>query len=181
MVDVGDRLPTVELETAQGEAVEVGAFLERTLLVVAVRYYGCIPCQRFLVQVREAYPRIRDLDADAISVGVASGWQAQELMEGAHGRRPVPFPCLVDPERNLYRALGLGRVPWWHWFTPTLWRHYWRAFRSGARQGKVTGGVDQLAGVAVVEPDRRIRWLHRARTIGDYPPIETVLEALRRG
>jgi hypothetical protein len=34
------RLPTVELETAAGETIELGAFLERTLLVVAIRYYG---------------------------------------------------------------------------------------------------------------------------------------------
>ena len=40
MTDVGDKLPPVELETAEGETIELGAFLERTLLVVAIRYYG---------------------------------------------------------------------------------------------------------------------------------------------
>lgn len=33
-------LPEVELRTPDGEPVEVGAFLDRTLVVVAVRYYG---------------------------------------------------------------------------------------------------------------------------------------------
>jgi len=36
----GDRLPTVTLVGADGAPVELGAFLERTLLVVAIRYYG---------------------------------------------------------------------------------------------------------------------------------------------
>jgi hypothetical protein len=36
----GDRLPPVELRTASGEVVELGAYLERRLLVVALRYYG---------------------------------------------------------------------------------------------------------------------------------------------
>ena len=40
MLQPGDRLPTVDLLTAGGNAVELGAFLERTLLVVAIRYYG---------------------------------------------------------------------------------------------------------------------------------------------
>ena len=40
MTDVGDRLQTVELRTAAGEVVELGAYLERRLLVVALRYYG---------------------------------------------------------------------------------------------------------------------------------------------
>jgi hypothetical protein len=34
------RLPHLELHTADGKPVELGAFLDRTLLAVAVRYYG---------------------------------------------------------------------------------------------------------------------------------------------
>jgi hypothetical protein len=33
-------LPEIELRTAHGVRVELGAFLDRTLLAVAVRYYG---------------------------------------------------------------------------------------------------------------------------------------------
>lgn len=40
MTRVGDVLPPIELQRATGEPVELGAFLERTLLVVAIRYYG---------------------------------------------------------------------------------------------------------------------------------------------
>lgn len=40
MTVVGKRLPLVELRTAKGASVELGAFLERSLLVVAIRYYG---------------------------------------------------------------------------------------------------------------------------------------------
>jgi len=40
MIAVGDLVPRVELQTATGETVELGAFLERRLLIVALRYYG---------------------------------------------------------------------------------------------------------------------------------------------
>jgi hypothetical protein len=40
VTEVGDRLPPVELRTAAGDLVELGAYLERRLLVVALRYYG---------------------------------------------------------------------------------------------------------------------------------------------
>lgn len=40
MIEPGDRLPPITLERATGAPVELGAFLERTLLVVAIRYYG---------------------------------------------------------------------------------------------------------------------------------------------
>lgn len=40
MISVGDRLPPIELARADGSPIELGAFLDRTLLVVAIRYYG---------------------------------------------------------------------------------------------------------------------------------------------
>ena len=40
MARVGGPLPLIALKTAGGAEVELGAFLERTLLVVAIRYYG---------------------------------------------------------------------------------------------------------------------------------------------
>ncbi len=40
MISVGNRLPIVGLQRADGSPVELGAFLERTLVVVAIRYYG---------------------------------------------------------------------------------------------------------------------------------------------
>ncbi len=40
MARVGGALPLIALKTAGGAEVEFGAFLERTLLVVAIRYYG---------------------------------------------------------------------------------------------------------------------------------------------
>ena len=40
MVDVGDVLPPVHLQRATGAPVELGDFLHRMVLVVAIRYYG---------------------------------------------------------------------------------------------------------------------------------------------
>ncbi len=40
MSGVGDLLGPIDLRKANGDAIELGAFLERTLLVVAIRYYG---------------------------------------------------------------------------------------------------------------------------------------------
>ena len=38
--EVGEVLPPVEMLRATGASVELGAFLERPVLVVAIRYYG---------------------------------------------------------------------------------------------------------------------------------------------
>jgi hypothetical protein len=99
-------------------------------------------------------------------------------MEGDETTTPLGFECLVDPARNLYRALGVGRVPWHRWLTPELWRNYLGAFRRGGRQGAVTGDWRQLSAVAIVAPDGRLTYLHRSRTVGDYPEIGAVLDHL---
>lgn len=129
--------------------------------------------------MREALPEIRAAGADVLAVGTAAGWQAAALMAGDADRPPLGYPCVVDPDHHVYRVLGLGRVRWHEWLTPRLWRNYLGAFRRGARQGRVTGDGLQKSGVAVVDPDRTLRWLYRAETVGDYPAIPAVLEALR--
>ena len=37
---IGDTLPTIELRTATGDAVELAAMLDRVLLIQCLRYYG---------------------------------------------------------------------------------------------------------------------------------------------
>jgi hypothetical protein len=128
--------------------------------------------------VREALPDIRTAGADVLAVGTAAGWQAAALMGGHGDQPPLGYECVVDPDHNLYRALGFGRVRAYEWLTPRLWRNYVGAFRRGARQGAVTGDIHQKPGVAVIDPDRTLRWVHRAVTVGDYPSMGSVLAAL---
>jgi len=92
----------------------------------------------------------------------------------------MPFPCLVDADMRLYRALDLRRVGLRTVLDPATYLNYWRAWRRGARQGDVTGDPRQLSGVALLDADGRLRWRYVSRTIGDYPPLPDVLAALHR-
>ena len=123
--------------------------------------------------MREAHAAIAALGVRVIAVGTGSAAQAQRLMDGGS-----PFPCLVDPQRRVYQVLGLGRVGLGTLFAPSSYMNYWRAWRRGARQGRVTGDPGQLSGVAVVDADGRLRWRHLSRTIGDYPRVADLLAVL---
>lgn len=123
--------------------------------------------------MREAHTEIEKLGARVIAIGTGADWQAQRLMDEG-----MPFPCLVDPEANLYRALDIGRMGWADLLRPDLWRNYIDAFRHGGRQGRVTGDIRRLSGIAIIDPERTVRWLHRSATAGDYPPLAVVLTAL---
>jgi hypothetical protein len=125
--------------------------------------------------VREAHAAIEALGARVIAVGTGSAGQARHLMDTG-----TPFPCLVDADMRLYRALDLRRVGLSTVLDPATYLNYWRAWRRGARQGDVTGDPRQLSGVALLDADGRLRWRHVSQTIGDYPPLPDVLAALRR-
>lgn len=89
----------------------------------------------------------------------------------------IPFPLLLDPDRNLYRALGLDRIPCHRFLRPATWRRYVQASR-GARQGRLTGDLRQAPGVAGIDTEGRVQYLHRGATLADYPSLEEVLAAL---
>ena len=123
--------------------------------------------------MREAHAAIEALGARVIAVGTGSTAQARHLMDTG-----TPFPCLVDAEGRLYRALDFRRVGWRTLVDPATYLNYWRAWRRGARQGRVTGDPGQLSGVAVLDADGRLRARHVSRTIGDYPRVADMLAIL---
>ena len=123
--------------------------------------------------MREAHPTLEATGARVIVVGTGAAWQAERLM--ADG---MPFECLVDPDANLYRALGIGRVGLGEFLRLSTIRRYVSAFRRGGRQGHVTGDWRRLSGVAVIDTERRLRWQYHAAGVGDYPSIEEIVSAL---
>ncbi len=125
--------------------------------------------------MRDAHPSIEALGVRVAAVGTGADFQARRLMEEGS-----PFACLVDPEAILYRVLGIGQVGLRILFDPSTYVNYWRAWRRGARQGRITGDPRRLSGVAILDADGRLRWRYVAATIGDYPPISRVMDELRR-
>jgi len=132
-----------------------------------------MPCRDFLSQLRAAHDEITSLGAGVIAAATGAHFQAERLM--AEG---VPFPCLVDPAKALYSALDIRRIQWFRWFLPSTWWKYFRPVLR-ARQGRITGDVQQAPGVAIINTDGTILYLHRGRTLGDYPPLSQVLDRLR--
>ncbi len=125
--------------------------------------------------MREAYPAVQALGARVVAVGTGAAFQARQLM-----RDGMPFPCLVDADAALHRALGIGRVGFRALLDPATYANYWRAWRRGARQGRVTGDPSRLSGVAILDAGGSLRWRHVASTVGDYPPLASVVERLRQ-
>lgn len=175
LTQLGDTLGAgaIMLRDVDGTPVALDDLLHRPLAVPLVRYYGCMPCRDFLVQLEAARPALEAAGVGVAGVGGAADYQARHLM--AHG---VGFPLLLDPDHQLYAALDVRRIHWWMLLWPRTWWYYLRAARR-ARQGRITGHPLQAPGFVIIDTDRTVRFLYRGRTLGDYPSIGEVVEAAK--
>ena len=167
----GDTVAALTLRDVDGEPVALDDLLERPLAVPLVRYYGCMPCRDFLIQLEAARPTLEAAGVSVVGVGGAADYQARHLMN--HG---VGFPLLLAPDHALYEALDVRRIHWWRLLWPRTWWNYLRAARR-ARQGRITAHPLQAPGFVILDSDRTVRFLYRGRTLGDYPPIADIVAA----
>lgn len=170
----GDVVADVELLTPAGAPARLSSVLTRRTVVPIVRYYGCMPCRNFLHQLESVRDELARGGVDVVGVGRAADYQATYLAE--HG---ITYPLLLDPDEALYRAIGLGRFPWWKVLAPGTWLRYVRAAK-GARQGRITNHPLQSPGVVILDPDRSVVFVFRGETIGDYPPVRDVVRVALR-
>jgi hypothetical protein len=92
----------------------------------------------------------------------------------------VPWPVLVDLDRDAYRAWGLGRARLVDvWLFPATWARYARLLAGGERLRPLGRDTLQLGGDFVVDPDGNVAYARPQRR-DDRPPVGELLEALER-
>lgn len=165
-------LADVTVRDHDGAEHRLGDLVDRPTVVVIPRYYGCLPCRDYLRQVAERHGELEARGVAALGISTGAAHQARWLME----EKGVPFPLMVDPERNFYDAVDLPRR-WWVSLNPKGWWYYARAIFRGNRQGAVIE-PNQLPGLALLDADANAVWVHRGRALGDYPPLDAVLARL---
>lgn len=93
---------------------------------------------------------------------------------------PVPFPVLIDQDRETYATWGLGRAPWWRvWLDPQVWKQYARLIASGHRIRGAGGDTLQLGGDFIVGPDGAIAY-SRPQRRDDRPPVGRLITIMER-
>jgi len=91
------------------------------------------------------------------------------------------IPLFTDPDRAVYRALGLDRLSFFRTWSPwALWK-YLRLLGAG-RRWKPYGEEDvrQQGGDALVLPGGATPYLFRGRDSSDRPSVAELLAAVRR-
>ena len=96
-------------------------------------------------------------------------------------RHPLPFPVLVDSERQAYRAFDLGRTSWRQFLRPHVILGYLRLMVRGWLPTKTVEGEDimQLGGHFVLDAARRLVFAYRSADATDRPTMKALVEAVR--
>ena len=103
------------------------------------------------------------------------------------GRHGVESLCIADPEKESYRALGLGRTSLWKivFASPEAKRRRAESKAAGCRNNlegarQKHSDVFQLPGAALVAEGGTILWLHRGEHPGDLPLADELLETVKK-
>ncbi|NJL94695.1 MAG: redoxin domain-containing protein [Anaerolineae bacterium] len=100
----------------------------------------------------------------------AQGWQ-QALN--------IPYPLLLDPDRQVYDAYGLGKSMLNSWNLRTLSYYGAKLLRGAALHG-IQGDPHQLGGDFLVGADGRLLLARPSRDPLDRPEVSALLRALAR-
>ena len=90
-----------------------------------------------------------------------------------------PFPLLMDPERESYRAFGLKSSLARTYFSPATIRYYAKAILMGRKfHPKPRGNPHQMGGDFLIDCDGSLLLAHPSREPADRPSVEAILEKM---
>jgi len=107
-------------------------------------------------------------------------FEARERAGEYVGETGLRWPLLIDRQRALYRAYGMGRGRWSAIWGPATWLAYVQLIARGRRLRRPTGDVYQLGGDVIVDPTGQVALHHVGKGPADRPAVGVLLEAVRQ-
>ena len=103
----------------------------------------------------------------------------QELAQKYVDANSPDWPVLRDPDRSVYRALGMGSASWWDLIGPAaLWK-YFKMFCKGTRPQSGGSDLHQLGGDVLIDPEGILRMLYVSEGPHDRPSMEEIFAAIK--
>lgn len=126
--------------------------------------------------MREHYDEIRKRGIEVAAIGLGDRNYARLFRE----ETGIPFPLLIDEERQTYKVARLGKANIFHLFRGENIAGRKRAKAGGHRQHKLGTDPFQLGGSFVFAPGNRDLFAHVSQTFGDNAAIDELLAAARQ-
>lgn len=174
-----DPAPDVELQSVDGKPIRLAdLWRDRVLVLAFTRHFGCPQCKEMMDQLVQFKP---EMAARGLALAVVTQGMPEAALAFCSERAPGVM-CLSDPERQAYRAYGLGQASAWQTFLSV------KVMKSNQRLSREKGwkpemppaGQDamQMSGTFIIGPEGRIRLPYYYDDIADHPPVELLLRGV---
>ena len=90
----------------------------------------------------------------------------------------LPWPLLLDHDRQLYHAYGMEQGDRWDVWGWSSWKVYAQLLWKGRRLQRPTGDTRQLGGDVIVDPDAIVRLHWVGSGPADRPSIQLLLDTI---
>jgi peroxiredoxin len=131
-------------------------------------------CLEHAVQVHQNISEFEALGTQVLIIGFQETQISRQWLE----RSGVSFSFLMDPDRKVYRAYGLGRSVWRSWHPRNLWS-YFKRMLAGQGLPRITADPNQMGGDFIVDRTGVVRLAYFSHDPTDRPSVEQLLDLLR--
>lgn len=170
-----DTVPDFIFQRPDGSEVRLSELLHAdATFLIFMRHFACMPCVAQVKAVARDYDRLKANGVDVVAVGHAPPAVTARFV----ARDQLPFPVVTDPSKASYRAMGLARVPFVHFFKPRI---VWDAIKKlmrGAEFRRLTRTEDiyQLGGDFLIDRDRRVLFVYPSVDATDRAGADAMLD-----
>ena len=142
------------------------------VLLLAVRHSGCVYCRAELAELAENRAALAATGVTPAVLTMSAPDDAAAMTQRAGLEE---LPRFSDPDRALYRALGLGRGDARELFSPTVWAKGLAPFLKHGL-GQMDGDGFQMGGAFLLSKEGVIS-AHIARNAADAPDLRALADA----
>jgi len=166
-------LSDLVVENPVGQEITLGSLITKMTIVQMVRYFGCLPCQEWLIELDKTRPQLAELGVDAIAIGGSADYQAKWL----HSAKGVAMPLLLDPTGAVREELDVRDLTF-GMLSPRGAASYLHAVANGFRLQRPTRDAFRSPGVVILDNQARAIWIFEGTRLGDYPSISSVIQKI---
>ena len=93
----------------------------------------------------------------------------------------LPWPLIIDENRELYRSYGMLSASFWDIWGPRTWLAYLKEIIKGQKLKKSEADIMQRGGDVLIDPNGIIQMHHVGEGPADRPSVEMILKMIKGG
>lgn len=129
------------------------------------------------MQLHQKEAQLGERQIDVVVITFEQAWRAQGYAE----ETAFPWPLVLDQDRKLYQAYGMGRGTTNEVLGIRNWWLYLKLMIQGGRIHRPTDDIYQLGGDVLIDPFGLILMHHVGRGPADRPSIDQILQLGLKG